>query len=203
MILSENKENEAVHSKEKLMEELSVDINNCKKCGLYKTRNKPLVGDGSINTEILVIGESPGYNEDIQGRAFVGEAGVILDQLLSLINLKRNEIYITNILKCHPPKNHNPSRQEIDSCIGYLYRQINLIKPRLILTLGKYASKEIFAKFNLKFSRITELHGNLFEAETTFGKIKLIPLYHPAVACYHSEMLGVLKDDFRKLGNVL
>ena len=190
-------------SKKELMEELSAEINNCKKCDLYKTRNKPLIGDGSINAKILVIGESPGYNEDIQGRAFVGEAGEILDQLLGLINLKRNEIYITNILKCHPPKNHNPSKQEIDSCIEYLYRQINIIKPRVILTLGKYASKEIFAKFNLEFSRISELHAKIFEAETEFDKIKLIPLYHPAVACYHSEMLNVLKDDFRKLRNVL
>ncbi len=187
----------AEKSKEKLMDELSIEINNCKKCDLHKTRNKPLVGDGPFDTEILIIGESPGYNEDLQGKAFVGEAGKILDQLLSLINLKRNEIYITNILKCHPPKNHNPNRQEIDSCIGYLHKQIDIIKPKIILTFGKYASKEIFNKFNLEFSRISELHGKVFEVETDFGKIKIIPLYHPAVVCYRNEMFDILKKDFK------
>ena len=186
-------------SKEKLIEELSREINSCKKCELWKTRNKPLVGDGPVDAKILMIGESPGYNEDLQNKAFVGDAGRILDQLLGLINLKRNDIYITNILKCHPPKNHNPNRQEIDSCIGYLYRQIDIIKPKIIITLGKYASKEIFNKFNLEFTRISELHGKLFEV----GKVKIIPLYHPAVACYHNEMINILEDDFMKLRAVL
>jgi len=209
-------------SKEEKIEELDLKIKNCKKCNLWKTRNKPLVGDGSIHADILLIGESPGYNENLVGKAFVGEAGKILDKLLSLINLKRDEIYITNILKCHPPKNHNPSRQEIDSCIGYLHEQIKIIKPKIILTLGKYASKEVFTNFNLIFTRISDFHGKIFEAETGFGKlenlfdfpnslkskefqrkIKIIPLYHPAVACYHNEMLDVLKEDFKKLGNVV
>ena len=185
------------------MEKIEEEVRNCRKCELWKTRDKPLVGDGSVNAEILVVGESPGYYEDLEGRAFVGEAGKILDQLLSLINLKRGEIYITNILKCHPPKNHNPSRHEIDSCIEYLYRQVDIIKPKVIITLGKYASKEIFAKFNLEFSRISELHGKVFEVETNFGNVKIIPLYHPAVACYHNDMLNVLKEDFSKLRNIV
>ena len=185
------------------LKKIEQEVRNCKKCGLWRTRNKPLVGDGPVNAEILVVGESPGYYEDLEGKAFVGEAGKILDQLLRLINLKRDEIYITNILKCHPPKNHNPGRHEIDSCINYLYKQINIIKPKIIITLGKYASKEVFEKFNLQFSRISELHGKVFEAETNFGKVKIIPLYHPAVACYHNDMLNVIKDDFRKLGNIL
>ena len=194
---------EQKESKEQLMESLSIEINNCKKCDLWKTRNKPLVGDGSVKSKILVIGESPGYYEDLQGKAFVGEAGKILDSLLDLVNLKRKDIYITNVLKCHPPRNHNPNRQEIDSCIGYLYKQIEIIKPRIILTLGKFASKEIFDKFNLEFSRISELHGKIYEAETIFGAAKIIPLYHPAVACYHNEMLDVLKKDFEKLGSLI
>jgi len=139
----------------------------------------------------------------LQGKAFVGEAGKILDQLLGLIDLKREDIYITNVLKCHPPKNHNPSRQEIDSCIQYLHKQIKIIKPKIIITLGKYASEEVFIDFNLKFSRISKEHGKVFEAETGFGKIKIIPLYHPAVACYHNEMLGVLKNDFKKLKSII
>ncbi|MCK4521331.1 MAG: uracil-DNA glycosylase [Nanoarchaeota archaeon] len=185
------------------MEGLGIEINNCKKCELWKTRNKPLVGDGSVDANILVIGESPGYNEDIRGRAFIGEAGKILDQLLGLINLKRDDIYITNILKCHPPRNHNPSRDEINSCIKYLDRQINILKPKIILTLGKYASKEIFNKFDLEFSKISDIHSKVFEAELDFDKIKIIPLYHPAVACYHNNMFDILKKDFIKLGNII
>lgn len=190
-------------SKEDLMKELSIVINNCKKCELWKTRNKPLVGDGSVDAKILVIGESPGHNEDIQGKAFVGEAGKILDQLLNSINLKRDEIYITNILKCHPPKNHNPTGKEIDSCVEYLRRQIEIIKPEVIISLGKYSSKELFSEFNLNFSMISELHGNIFEVEKQFRKIKLVPMYHPAVACYRQEMLDILKEDFKRIGEVI
>ena len=190
-------------SKEEEMEALNLEIKNCKKCSLWETRNKPLVGDGSINAKILFVGESPGYNEDKIGKAFVGEAGKVLDQLFNIANLKRSEIYITNVLKCHPPKNHNPNRQEIDSCIQYLHRQIKTIKPKIIITLGKYASQEVFADFNLEFSRISEMHGRIFETETSNRKIKIIPLYHPAVACYHNEMFDMLKEDFRKLKYIL
>jgi DNA polymerase len=186
-------------AKKQAMESLGNQINACKKCDLWKTRNKPLVGDGSVGAGILVVGESPGYYEDLKGKAFVGEAGRVLDILLDLTGLGRKDIYITNVLKCHPPRNHNPNRQEIDACIGYLHSQIEIIKPRIILTLGKFASKEIFEKFNLRFSRISELHGKVFDAKTSFGNIKIIPLYHPAVACYHDEMLDVLKKDFLKL----
>ncbi len=190
-------------NKETLMEELSKEINNCKKCKLYETRNKPLVGDGSVDAGILVIGESPGYNEDLQGKAFVGEAGKILDQLLNLINLTRSQIYITNILKCHPPKNHNPTRTEINSCVDYLYKQIEIIKPKIIITLGKFATKEIFDKFNLEFTRISDLHGKIFNKKTGYGIIKVIPMYHPAVACYHTEMFQTLKKDFEELKTIL
>ena len=185
------------------IKKLGAEILNCRKCELWKTRNKPLVGDGSINAQILMVGESPGYHEDIIGKAFVGEAGKVLDQSLEVIDLKREQIYITNVLKCHPPKNHNPNRQQIDSCIGYLYRQIEIIKPKIIMSLGKFASKEMFAKFNLDFTRISELHGKIFEIETDFGKIKIIPLYHPAVACYHNEMIEVIKEDFMKIRDEL
>ena len=185
------------------IKKLGAEILNCRKCELWKTRNKPLVGDGSINAQILMVGESPGYHEDIIGKAFVGEARKVLDQSLEVIDLKREQIYITNVLKCHPPKNHNPNRQQIDSCIGYLYRQIEIIKPKIIMSLGKFASKEMFAKFNLDFTRISELHGKIFEIETDFGKIKIIPLYHPAVACYHNEMIEVIKEDFMKIRDEL
>jgi len=185
------------------MEELGNEVSGCRKCRLWETRNKPLVGDGPVRAKTMVIGESPGYYEDLQGRAFIGEAGRVLDQLLDLANLTRDEIYITNVLKCHPPRNHNPTREEINACIGYLQRQIRIITPKLIITLGKYASREIFSMFNLEFTQISILHGRVLSAETAYGKMNIIPMYHPAVACYHSEMLDVLKQDFAKVGEML
>jgi len=186
-------------SRDDLMSGLAKEIGECKGCELWKTRNKPLVGDGSVNAEILFVGESPGYNEDIVGRAFVGEAGKVLDRLLDVVGLKRGGIYITNVLKCHPPKNHNPTRQEIDSCIQYLYKQIGIIKPRIILPMGKFASREVFKKYGLAFTRISKHHGRIFDTKESYGPIRVIPLYHPAVACYHNEMLAILESDFRKL----
>ncbi len=188
-------------SKEESMSELKKEIENCRKCDLFKTRRNPLVGDGSIYSRVMLVGESPGYYEDIQNKAFVGEAGKILDVLL--VDLKREDIYITNVLKCHPPRNHNPNRQEIDSCIGYLYRQMGIIKPKIIVSLGKYATDEIFKKFGLPFSRISELHGKMFHANAEFGKIIIFPSFHPAVACYRSEMIDILKRDFKRLRGLI
>lgn len=190
-------------NKKKKFEILKREILDCKKCDLYKTRNKPLVGDGSIKADIMFIGESPGYNEDIEGRAFVGEAGKILDLLLNIVRLERDKIYITNVLKCHPPKNHNPNRKQIYACIGYLYRQIDLIKPRIIVALGKYASKEIFTRYSIHWSRIGELHGKIFTVSTLTNTLRIIPMYHPAVACYHAEQLDVLKEDFKNISLML
>ncbi|RLI62095.1 MAG: hypothetical protein DRO88_12205 [Promethearchaeia archaeon] len=190
-------------SKEELIEELKKEVENCKKCDLWKNREKPLVGDGNMHSKIMLIGESPGYYEDKQNKAFVGEAGKILDLLLEQVGLKREDIYITNVLKCHPPKNHNPNRQEINSCIGYLHRQIGIIKPKIIISLGKYATEEIFKKFGLPFSRISELHGKTFHANTEFRKIIILPSFHPAVACYHSRMIDTLKGDFKKLKRLI
>jgi len=192
-----------IDQKEQAIQELSTQIINCKRCDLYKTRNKPLVGDGLANAKILVVGESPGYYEDIKGKAFVGEAGKILDKLLKSINLSRLEIYITNVLKCHPPKNHNPNKQEIDSCIEYLQKQIDIIKPRVIVSLGKFASREIFTMYDLKFTNISELHGQVFRVQTFAGELVVIPLFHPAVACYNSEKFIILEEDFKKLGEFL
>jgi len=189
-------------SKQGLIDELSEQVKNCKKCELWKTRNKSIVGDGNINADVMIVGESPGYNEDVQGKAFVGAAGNVLNHLLSLVGLKRGEIYITNVLKCHPPRNHSPSKKEIGSCIPFLKKQIEIIKPRIIFCLGKFASNEIFNMFNVKFTQISELHGQVFEANAFFGKLKLIPLFHPAVACYRNYMLETLENDFKGISNL-
>jgi len=188
-------------NKQKEMETLTKEIQDCKKCDLNKTRKNPVVGEGSLNAKIMFIGEAPGFNEDKKGRPFVGQAGKILDELLESINLKREEVYITNVLKCRPPNNRNPIKEEIKSCAPYLSRQIEIIKPKIICCLGNFATDFIMKKFNLKdkIQGISKIHGEVFNASTLNGIIKIIPLYHPAVATYNSNMLGTLKKDFKKI----
>ncbi len=185
----------------KELEELEKQISECKKCDLYKTRTNPVVGGGSQDAEIMFVGEAPGFNEDKQGKPFVGQAGNILDQLLKSIGMSREDIYVTNILKCRPPGNRNPQEEEINSCAHYLDRQIELIKPKVICCLGNFAIKFILKKFNLdkEIQGASKIHGKVLKVSTLNGQIKIIPLYHPAVATYNMNMLNILKEDFEKI----
>jgi len=183
------------------MEELSKEINNCKKCGLWKTRTNPVIGEGSVNARMMFIGEVPGFNEDKTGKPFCGAGGKILDKLLLSAGLKREDIYIANILKCRPPENRNPVKEEIDACSPYLNKQIEVIKPKIICCLGNFATAYILKKFNLsdKIQGISKIHSQVFSFNSLFGLIKIIPLYHPAVATYNANMVEVLKKDFEVL----
>lgn len=181
------------------MEKLAATILDCKKCSLYKTRNKPVVGAGSTNAKIFFIGEAPGHNEDLQGQPFVGRAGGILDELLQSIGLQRDEVYIGNILKCRPPDNRNPLKSEIDACTNFLNRQIEIIQPEIICPLGSFAMSYIFEKFGLKQEKISNVRGKQFQINTIFGNVKIIPLYHPAVATYNPNMKNALLEDFKTI----
>jgi uracil-DNA glycosylase len=185
-------------AKSEIMTHLSGEVFRCNKCPLFKSRKNPLVGEGSLDAEIMMIGEAPGYHEDLQGKAFIGKAGTILDQLLKHVHLLRQDLYITNILKCHPQQNHNPTFQEIKACESYLYRQIKIICPKIIITLGKFATQTLFSKVSLPFSKISEIHGKIFEIKASYGTVKILPHYHPSVACYNLSMLDTLKQDFEK-----
>lgn len=185
------------------MTKLVESINKCKKCDLYKTRKKPVTGEGSLKTKLFLVGEAPGYNEDMQGRPFVGKAGKILDELLESINLNRNNIYIANILKCRPPNNRNPLNNEIDSCAEYLNKQIEIIKPGYILPMGNFASEFIFKKFGLKIDKISKIHGKIHIINTLIGKVTIIPLYHPAIATYNPNNKKILFEDFNILKKLL
>jgi len=188
-------------NKQEEVKTITQEIQNCKKCALHKTRINPVIGEGSYNAKIMFIGEAPGFNEDKQGKPFVGQAGKILDELLNSANLKREEIYIANILKCRPLQNRNPTKEEIKSCTPYLNKQIEIIKPKIICCLGNFATDFIMNKFDLKdkLQGISRIHGEIFNASTLNGVTKIIPLYHPAVATYNSNMLKVLKKDFEIL----
>lgn len=168
----------------------------------YRAKNKyfPVIGEGSHNAKIMFIGEAPGRNEAETGRPFCGASGRVLDELLASIGVDRKEVYITNVVKDRPPENRDPSPNEIEFYAPFLDRQIEIIKPEVIATLGRFSMAYIMKKFGLEseLKSISQLHGKVFETATSYGKIKIIPLYHPAVAVYGTNK-EILKKDFKVL----
>ncbi|MCK5288178.1 MAG: uracil-DNA glycosylase [Candidatus Omnitrophica bacterium] len=187
------------------MNNLKNEILNCKKCELFRERLNPVIGEGNLNTEIMFIGEAPGANEDKTGKPFCGRSGDILDELLMSSGMNRQDIYIANIIKCRPPGNRNPKEEEIRLCAGFLDIQIDLIKPKIICCLGNFSTSYVMKKFNLndKIQGISKIHGQVFFAESSYGKIKVIPFYHPAVVVYNMNMKKILAIDFSMLKNML
>ena len=181
------------------IQQLTDDILHCQRCELYETRTNPVVGEGSLDADLFFIGEAPGYNEDQQGRPFVGRAGAILDELLDSIGLKRSEVYIANILKCRPPKNRNPKTSEITACTPHLEKQLDIIDPTVILPMGSFSTEYVFDKFDLSFTKISQLHGEIVSKNTLYDQLRILPLYHPAVATYNPNKKTVLLEDIAQV----
>jgi uracil-DNA glycosylase len=183
------------------LEVYAKEAKECKKCGLWKTRKNVVFGAGSPSSRILFVGEAPGYNEDIRGVPFCGKAGEVLDILLDSISLKREDIYITNIIKCRPPNNRDPEREEVEACSHYLERQIEIIEPVVICCLGRHALRYILERYSFsERGSITALHGRVLEnSEDIFNSVRVIALYHPAVAVYDPGKIELLKKDFQVL----
>jgi len=182
------------------LEILEKEAGSCRKCKLWETRRNVVFGKGNPRAKIMFIGEAPGFNEDLKGIPFCGKAGGILDELLSSVNLTRDEIYITNILKCRPPGNRDPKPEEIEQCTGYLDKQIELINPEVMCCLGRYALDFMLEKFSFpKSDGISKVHGKMFSKESLFDQVNIIAFYHPAVATYDPGKLELLKKDFEIL----
>lgn len=175
------------------------EVVNLKESPLYATRVKPVIGEGSYFSRIVFIGEAPGKNESETGRPFCGASGKILDELFKSVGIKREDVYITNIVKDRPPNNRDPLPSEIELYAPFLDRQIEIIKPEIIATLGRYSMVYIMERYGLKEEvlPISKAHGRVFETKMGYGKVKVIPLYHPAVAVYNRNMLESLKEDFK------
>jgi uracil-DNA glycosylase len=172
----------------------------CTKCPqLAAARQTVVFGSGNADADLMFIGEAPGANEDKQGLPFVGQAGRLLDTLLSEIGLERADVFIANVLKCRPPGNRDPLPQEIDACQDYLFRQIELIEPRVICTLGNFSTKLLRADP----TGITRLHGREEVRQIGPRRVRLYPIYHPAAALYTPKMLEVLREDFQRLPGLL
>ncbi|OHA93400.1 MAG: hypothetical protein A3H52_02680 [Candidatus Zambryskibacteria bacterium RIFCSPLOWO2_02_FULL_39_26] len=169
----------------------------------YRVQNKyfPVVGEGSHVANIMFVGEAPGENEALTARPFCGKSGKVLDDMLESIKLNRSDVYITNIVKDRPPENRDPTEGEIKLYAPYLDRQINIIQPKVIATLGRYSMSYIMNHFGLgtQVGQISALHGKEFVAKTGYGSATIIPLYHPAVALYTGGNKDTLLNDFQIL----
>jgi len=181
------------------LERLRHEAEACEKCLLAETRTRVVFGEGDPHADLMFVGEAPGYHEDQQGRPFVGQAGKLLEQLLATIGLSREQVYIANVLKSRPPNNRDPKPEEIEACQPYLLRQIGLIAPRVVCTLGNFSTKLLSGSQ----TGITRVHGIPQRTRIGERELYLYPIFHPAAALYTPAMLETLKQDFLRLPEVL
>ena len=172
----------------------------CMRCPqLAATRTTVVFGSGNADADLMFVGEAPGANEDKQGLPFVGQAGRLLDTLLGEIGLTRGDVFVANVLKCRPPGNRDPLPQEIDACQDYLFRQLELIEPKVVCTLGNFATKLLRGDP----TGITRLHGRDEVRQIGPRRVRLYPLFHPAAALYTPSMLATLRADFERIPELL
>lgn len=172
--------------------QLNNEVLHCTKCGLSKSRNNVIIGEGNLNAKLFLIGEAPGRDEDIQGRPFVGKSGQLLDKILEACGFNRREnVYISNIIKCRPPGNRVPNEYEAETCMPYLLKQIDIINPEIILLLGSTALKYMFGQDK----RITQIHGTWL----TWNKKLTMPVYHPAAILRNPTLKREVWEDYKKV----
>lgn len=192
-------------NRDELLRQINDEVVSLKESPLYKERIKnkvfPVIGEGSHHAKIMFVGEAPGKNEAATGRPFCGASGKILGELLVSVGINREDVYVTNIVKDRPPSNRDPLPEEIEIYGPYLDRQIEIIQPEVIATLGRFSMDYIMKKFGLEsqLKPISQMHGKTFEAKMNYGKINIIPLYHPAVAIYNRNTKDTLLSDFKVL----
>ncbi len=196
--MSQNKKKEA-------MRQIRDEVWNLKNSPLYQERinnnNYPVIGEGDHDARLFFVGEAPGRREAESGRPFCGSAGKILDELLEMVNIERSGVYITNVVKDRPPNNRDPYPEEIELYAPFLDRQIDIIRPLVIVTLGRFAMRYCLERYGAELTvpTISEAHGRSFAAQVSYGDIIIFPLYHPAVAVYNRNQKQVLEDDMKRL----
>jgi uracil-DNA glycosylase len=181
-------------STEEILKEVAAEVSTCTKCDLCKGRTKAVPGEGNPHARIMFIGEGPGFHEDRQGRPFVGPAGQFLEELLASINLKRADVFITNVVKCRPPGNRDPLPAEINACNDYLERQMAAINPEAIVTLGRFSMAKFFGG-----EKISSIHGR---ARKIDGRI-CIAMYHPAAGLHQQSLKDTIRSDFKKIPSLI
>lgn len=181
------------------MDAVSAEVRVCRKCRLWRTAKNPVPGEGSVHAALMFIGEAPGNQEDATGRPFIGRAGRLLTTLLAGVDLTREEVFIGNIIKHRPPENRVPRSDEIKACTPYLDRQIQIIKPRIIVPLGQHPARYILSKTNAEFGNISGIRGKTFRAQLSGLSVTVIPTFHPAAALYNPKYRACIEEDFQKI----
>ena len=194
-ILRSTKGSLSLASRQELMEKLVAEVRVCRRCRLWKYAKNPVPGEGNLSASLMLIGEAPGFREDAMGRPFVGAAGKILDELLYTINLERDDVYIGNVVKHRPPMNRDSAKDEIGACGPYLDRQIQIIIPKVIVTLGRHSTRYILSKVGTDFKGITEVRGRTYTIDLFGRQVKLIPTFHPAAALYNPRYKSAIEED--------
>ncbi|MEZ0394508.1 MAG: type-4 uracil-DNA glycosylase [Desulfurococcaceae archaeon] len=184
-------------------EDLESEVRSCRRCRLWQYRKNAVPGEGNRSAEIMFVGEAPGEAEDETGRPFVGPAGRLLTELMEEFSIRREEVYITNVVKCRPPGNREPRDDEIEACYPFLKRQIELVKPRVIVALGRHAARTLMGRAGLYFKSMASSHGRSYDVEINGIRVKLFVTYHPASALYNPQMKDVLARDFRLLASLV
>lgn len=181
------------------MHEIDKEIISCTNCPLHLSRNNAVPGEGPVPARLIFIGEAPGKREDKLGRPFVGRAGSILEGLLRTIGIDRSDVFITSVIKCHPPGNRDPEKEEISACMPYLLHQIDLIDPQIIVTMGRFATSSVFGHFGLDFESL----GKARRKAVTVDEMIIFPVYHPAVVTHNPGKMQELEEDFMALKKIL
>ena len=176
------------------LEQIAKEVNTCTKCALHYSRKNGVPGEGPADAEIMFIGEGPGFHENEQGRPFVGAAGRFLDELLATINMDRSNVFIGNVVKCRPPSNRDPQPEEISACGAYLERQIQAIKPKVIVTLGRFSMN-----YFLPNAKISDVHGQAMKSK---GRL-IVAMYHPAAALHQRSLRPTIEADFARLPEMI
>ena len=173
------------------LEEIQRELGDCRRCKLHRTRKTIVFGEGNEKARLMFIGEGPGYDEDVQGRPFVGKAGQLLTKIIQSMHLQREDVYIANIIKCRPPQNRNPEPDEIESCSPFVLKQIRTIQPRVICALGTFAAQTLLKTT----TKITALRGNAYSLDA----IRVIPTYHPAFLLRNPERKKDVWEDMKRI----
>ncbi len=184
--------------KDKALELVADKIKSCRRCRLAQTRNKTVPGHGNPGAEVMFIGEGPGFNEDQQGIPFCGRAGKLLDQALTMVSWSRADVFITNIVKCRPPNNRDPEADENAACQVFLDKQILIVKPKMIVTLGRFSMAKFLA--NVKISQV---HGQVYPTKWRSLEFIVVPLYHPAAALRNGKFRQIFMSEFKQLPGYL
>ena len=189
-------------AKTESMNQITAQVWSCTHCELSQTRTKVVMGAGTLDADIVLVGEAPGRKEDESGLPFVGSAGKLLDSLLAAAGLARDDVFIGNILKCRPPKNRRPKKSEVALCEVYMMKQLEIINPVIVAPMGNSSLSYFQDRFGLEKQVIGDVHGRVFEIDAPWGKTRLFPLYHPAAAIYRRHLLGELEEDMKNLGEL-